>query len=60
MERKRNEEVEWQESEKPVGHGDKLQERTSDRDEGESPNRTVPYGDMDQPGTDPDLDDAEP
>jgi hypothetical protein len=59
MERKENRATEPPESEKPIGQGDKPGNTVRSSESNQEPVRSIPYGDMDQPGMNPDLDDSQ-
>ena len=42
-------------SRKPIGHGDPLEDELGHDSTGSRSGKSVPYGDMDQPGMNPDL-----
>ena len=46
-------------SRKPLGQGDPLEDEVAGDSTERGPKKSVPYGDMDQPGMDPDLEDDE-
>jgi hypothetical protein len=59
MEREENRTTELTESEKPTGQGDKLGNAIRPSETDPEPVRSIPYGDMDQPGMNPDLEDSQ-
>jgi hypothetical protein len=59
VESKENRATELPESEKPIGQGDKLGNAVQPSETDREPVRSIPYGDMDQPGMNPDIEDSQ-